>query len=1251
MAPAILLVLLGFRCLAVLGALQQDSCSEECLQKVILQKPDGRFVIIEGPLTIPLVEVIELLSRNISTHYVTFKVNEKDFHIPNNVQPKLVRILQKYSFVEEVIEAILTRNVLEEIKKTTPAHKKATPKVPSVRPSVLSTPTTVHVTTTTTTTRPTTPAPATKPTFLPEEATTVTWVKSETITLPSTKPSSAPVHGATESVETVTPEIVTERPPSEIPVSVQNTLDIVQKNPDSFVTAYEVLKSQGVKFPDDLTKPITFVIIKGVRYRLHEPIVPKIPIDVSGSVFDLSVDVQRFLKFVSVEDQKMDAIMTAIKQIHGKPVIKNGKLVAVTILGKTYSLPRPVDIVVVVHDVKYTLPKDLEILLNKVKDDPQAFYQVLALLEFYGFRTRRTEHGRIISVEFESKVYPVKTVTPIKVTLRKKVYTIPADLEKILFNPDRRLTGELLLELQNKGIYLDVDEKTSTIRGILMQGILVPFPVFINLQIQVDERKFRIPTDIPELIKVLETKTLSAEHVAYIYEITGIQPVLSPNNEVIGLKFNGKTYRMKPKKQTILVINQFRYVLPKDNDRLADDLLSRRLGAGLFLQKLQEAGYTILFNEDGKVSSVLKGMDILYLPVEIELLIILNKKKYRVPKDLDKMAQFIGSLESPEHVNHVLEKLQELGVRVTQDPSTGRITLRFNQREVPIVKQEKPSLEVQIDDTRFTLPEELDDLLLYARENHVPAVTIIKILERNNIQVELGNNNEITGVSIHGTVFHTSVSEVTETVEVVVTVENQQFVFPRDVQRFVNFAKSRGISLVTLIPALEQKGIEMELGPEDEVISLTVGGHVFPVHQPRTVVAGSTVLEDMISKVEEEPWVINDILTEVLKMKKQKPGTKVDVKKRPDGSIASITINGQVIPIPHVVSVKQVIGGKKYIFPQDFRVIFTRIEKDPSFAAKLTIKLQKSKVPLVISDDSIVGAVIGGRRYMFPATITLFIHAGTSKTYSVPSGIYNFIADVLVARASSLNLDETIATVKAAGIIPHVVKNRIVDLRFNGKRYVVSKQTSSKASLTVHVKGKTYVIPQDAKKYAERQKQKEVTFGDLVLAIHEAGATVVTDKDGWITGFRHGDDVGDIGIIFKYSIVSEGKEYTIPKQLKQLADGLSTASVDWKQTGEFLRSFGLTVKEEGTNIRIGFEGVFYNVKRHLPNATINMSSDTYHLPGDIYKMVRDNLDRWEAFEKDLKSLKMKIKLDEDSKTPKKLTLNGVEYDVPPEPNR
>lgn len=711
-------------------------CPAHCSASVTIFMQNGSFISMDGGKAVELNRVRNEISKVPWEKLVVITIANTKVEVPASLQMMIRVMVKKYpDLVPFLIKILLgeaknqkkktesrgphnyvkptatpkgtkrttPKPTTKKVVKTTKITKKTTPK-PKTKPTkrTIATkqtkkttpkPTTKKVLKTTKITKKTTPKPTTKRT----KRTTTRKLLKRTTPKPTTKKTTMKTRATTKrtiaQTTTIKPATVSTAPATSMPnpTDPKNTIEAgsgvdpkvlimlgyMLSQPNYFAVIYRMLLQLGITFPS-LTAPITQVMYGTHVIMLPRQFVVNYAYTINNRHFNLPRDSQKLAVYLSQHMDQFSIVATFLTQLGASfPVDGTGRITGFSMFSVMYRFPRAITTTILIGSRRFDLPKDISLLLIAVKHNPTKFFELQMVLEAFGVKFFKTGPG-VSQAVYTDKKYDVYTGRGVSITIENTQYDIPADLEKIFQKPKGFSVGSLLAALQEKGIPINVDEKTGVILGITIDKVKIPFPVSIDLRFKLDNQIYLIPRDLAKLVTVLEMKGMPSKILSILYTRYGVLPVRDSNDIVVAVSFNGKQFKVKSEPLTAVVILGQKFMLPRDTRKMVEFVHSKQSDKTIgvtFLKALKAAGFMLINDDDGAMRSIQKGAQIIKLGIEIRIVVVYDNTPYHVPKDLMRLVKEVRSL-GKEGINKVIEQLKAFDVQVKKVGS--KLTILFN---------------------------------------------------------------------------------------------------------------------------------------------------------------------------------------------------------------------------------------------------------------------------------------------------------------------------------------------------------------------------------------------------------------------------------------------------------------------------------------------------------------------------------------------------------------------------------------------
>lgn len=442
-------------------------------------------------------------------------------------------------------------------------------------------------------------------------------------------------------------------------------LELLFNQPNYFPVIYRVLIQLGVKFPD-VRGPIENVVVGGgVNVRLPHSLMVKYRVKVNGKTFQLPKDSKKLAIHISKHPESVAVVLSHLGHLGATfSVDHKGMIKSFRVFNVTYTLPKPVGTQLALKGRTYVLPRDLQLIIDALKDKPADFVSIQIILRAFGVKFKKTPDKYMQAIRANRPFGTIKMPKNVRVRVKDKYFDIPADLETILYRRQDVNIGELLAALQRARIPLKVDEGTGVVLGIVVDKVVVPFPLTIDLRFKMGKDVYKIPRDLKIIISHLERKGMPSRILHVLYTRYGVIPVRNSAGIVIALSFNGIEYRIKAEKPTTVAVLGRKFLLPQESEKMVAFVASQGKHTLMpLLKALQLAGYVFIPDSNGELHTIQKGAQIISLGMRIRIILKLGDVSYRMPFDLPRLVKVIKGLSSTNKKS-VLRQLEAFGVQV-----------------------------------------------------------------------------------------------------------------------------------------------------------------------------------------------------------------------------------------------------------------------------------------------------------------------------------------------------------------------------------------------------------------------------------------------------------------------------------------------------------------------------------------------------------------------------------------------------------
>lgn len=674
--------------------------------------------------------------------------------------------------------------------------------------------------------------------------------------------------------------------------------------------------------------------------------------------------------------------------------------------------------------------------------------------------------------------------------------------------------------LVSKGVVFP--DVTKPFSYVTVNGARVDLPMTfrVDYTIKVGRQTFKIPKDLVKLVAFLSGNPDKLSLVLNALQTIGFDLVTGSGGQITAIKIFGKPYKLPRSVTATITVHGNKFVLPRDIPRLLGEIQSDPTAYHSLSIVLESFGVRPQKSNNGRITSVTFGGDEYPVTTVVPVTVTLNKKTYFIPADLTEL------LSRPDKllVGQLLIQLEQSRVPLQVNPDTGSVT-GVVMDGVTIPFPTAITLRVPLDGRLYTIPKDLPAFIkaLVNKGVNAPGNALVDIYNLYGILPVRDENNVVVAIQFNGKKYPVPKQETTT-----IVVGGKTFVLPRDNDRLSTLLVESRLSVVDFILEIQQAGYKLLPGPNGDLRYLQKGFELFP--------------------------------------------------------------------FPVSFTLKVVIDGKTYVIPNDLPklVAYIKVRVSGGDLESVLQELKKAGVQIRRRGGTIK-LVFNGVEYVLragpsdisdiieqvPVADKVTVHFN-GEAFELPQDIYRMVAAVTASGpqvvAQFVNIMQShgiVATLSPSGDIVAIV--------FQGKVYNIPRKTSSDSAqqVKVTIRDRTFFIPRDIGKLP--RELPNFQWGELVAALHQAGAFLYVNSEDFFYGMRYKKRFIAFHTEFKISIIlrSGGRSYMVPRDLKDLAQGLAAGNWDWSSVRRVLFQSGVEVKggTRGAPRAIGFQGTFYPIGR------------------------------------------------------------------------
>lgn len=707
------------------------------------------------------------------------------------------------------------------------------------------------------------------------------------------------------------------------------------------------------------------------------------------------------------------------------------------------------------------------------------------------------------------------------------------------------------------------------------------------------------PSIAPDILSYLELLVRNPDYFVPLYSILVRKGVRFPdvNKPITYVIVNGRRVNL-PREVRVLFtvrINGQPFVLPRDAGRLVSFIAQHPNQLTTIMAILRQFGAVVKTNPDGRVTAFILFGKTYSLPSPVTTHIIINGRRFTLPQDLPSLIATVQS--SPQAFHKILPILISFGARPQKSPSGEITTIIINGRSFPV--RSVPPLRVTISGRTYTIPADLD--LILRQPGSLLVGELISVLQKLHIPVNVDKDTgNVVGIVMDGVPIPFPVI-----VRLRVNLGGKVYRIPNDLPGLVTYLEQHGMPARVLSFLYNYYGIIPVRDRNNDVIAISFNDRRYPVRrQPETdvTIGGKSFVLPRDTRKLLQILVDHKVPMEEFLLVIQKAGYRLI--PGPDGLLHSLQKGFDVVNLPMNVRLVVTINGVRYRVPSDLpRIVEVfRSLNNPGLIEQVLFSLRKIGV-IVQQDGGQITLIFNGQRYSFPYRPNGRVPPGTStgtmtirvnfngQWFTLPDQLGEMMTVVRSNGPTAIQL--LIKILRSQGITVNMSPDGmdIIEIIIQGQAFPVPGSGGPPGggggrgggqNIQVIIRGRTFMIPRDIG--ILRQSLPGFQYGELIVALHRAGAVLEVDQRGNFYGMRVQGRLIKFAVIFRVNVMLDrsGRQYRVPLDLPELAQGLSSGrSWNWRVVRKVLYNSGIEVRggTAGAPRAIGFQGKFFELRR------------------------------------------------------------------------
>lgn len=556
---------------------------------------------------------------------------------------------------------------------------------------------------------------------------------------------------------------------------------------------------------------------------------------------------------------------------------------------------------------------------------------------------------------------------------------IPEVTQPVFIPPTGKLTRteirealELLINFPNqlpliywylKKLGVKFPHTTEVITNVTVDGgvISLPKPIKLDFTINVNGKTFHLPRDAKRLAVYVGSHPHILTAMVTILHQLGGRFTVDRGGKIISFEIFGRALKFpNPMGVTVLVRGKS-YYLPRDIKVLLR-MVKNDPAVLLKIKSVLEAyGVRFIDTPGRNMVRAIYDKDSYDIPVSTSVRITVGKKSYNIPADLDALFRSKEGLQ----VGEILQGLQRAKVPLKVERDTGIITgIVVGGVTVPLPFT--LDLRFKLYGRQYVIPRDLGKIVAVLEKANMPSLVLSILYNRYGVVPIRNADNAVTALSFGDQKFPVKMRPQT-----VLVIAGVKLWLPRDAAKLTDLLKSKKVTVVQLLQALQLVGYTFVPGPGGVLRTIQKGAerikldfeirmYVLYDGKKFRIPKDLPLLVDVFSKL--KPDELTDVMASLTKygaviaIKRKKVvilfnGLKYETKLKSHSGVKS----GLVVHM----------GSKTFNIPKDLDAIVSKANSKGAAAVQLLVELFKAFGVKVNQSPKglIISIVIDGRRY------------------------------------------------------------------------------------------------------------------------------------------------------------------------------------------------------------------------------------------------------------------------------------------------
>ncbi|CAN8027368.1 unnamed protein product [Ixodes persulcatus] len=555
----------------------------------------------------------------------------------------------------------------------------------------------------------------------------------------------------------------------ELPRDIVDLIGAVQDSPKSLHMILPLLTSYGVRIKKGPNGEIHYLTLNGKTYPVEY--VKPVKVTIDNIQFSIPAD----LSVILSQPSKLwiGQLLSELQKQHVPITVdpQTGNLVGIVIDQVPIPFPAIVRLRVKLENRYFIIPRDIPAMIDFLKTRGLPSEVLNDLYSLYGIIPVRNADKLVVAIEFNGKRYPVPQQKTTTLVVADQTFVLPRDnakLAEILVNHKIPIKA-FLLQIQLAGYKL-LAGPDGVLSSVQKGFEIFELPVTIRLVVTINNDRYRIPNDLPNLVDFMSKPEHSHVVEQIVQNLIELGVQVKRDGGKIVLVFNGREFNVKgeggpfpqpgpmnvPGESTMRIqFNGQWFKIPDEFDSLVTTVRKGGTGAIAFLVKaLAEHGILVNRSSDGNiVSIVFRGKTYTFPrgtsagPSNVE--VVIRGQKFLIPRDLGVLPTQVRNFQYGE----LVVALHRLGISLAVDDRGNFFGMKVGGKLVRFGVTFRVAVILDNSGTSFGVPHQLGALAGGLANGNWDWNAVRRVLYASGVEVRGGVAGAPREIGFQGTFY------------------------------------------------------------------------------------------------------------------------------------------------------------------------------------------------------------------------------------------------------------------------------------------------------------------------------------------------------------------------------------------------------------------------------------------------------------------------------------------------------------------